>query len=60
MAVPKKRISSSRRGARRAHNAIKPISLSVCANCQEPVVPHRVCSKCGWYRGREIIAAVED
>ncbi len=60
MAVPKKRISSSRRGGPRAHNAIKPPSLSICTNCQEPTMPHRVCPKCGWYAGREVVAAVED
>ncbi|MBF0421950.1 MAG: 50S ribosomal protein L32 [Magnetococcales bacterium] len=60
MAVPKKRISSSRRGARRAHNAIKAPSLSVCANCQEPMLPHRVCPKCGWYRGREVVSATDE
>ncbi|MBF0589556.1 MAG: 50S ribosomal protein L32 [Magnetococcales bacterium] len=59
MAVPKHKISKSRRGKRRAHNAINAPSLSVCANCQEPVMPHRVCPKCGWYKGREVIEVDE-
>jgi large subunit ribosomal protein L32 len=59
MAVPKKKISSARRGARRAHNALKTSSLSTCSNCQESVMPHRVCPKCGWYDGREVVE-VED
>jgi large subunit ribosomal protein L32 len=41
---------------RRAHDAIKPKSLSTCPNCQEAKQPHRVCPKCGFYKGREVIA----
>ncbi|MBF0446841.1 MAG: 50S ribosomal protein L32 [Magnetococcales bacterium] len=59
MAVPKKKISSARRGARRAHNALKTNSLSTCSNCQESVMPHRVCPKCGWYDGREVVEVEE-
>ncbi|MEO5378544.1 MAG: 50S ribosomal protein L32 [Magnetococcus sp. DMHC-6] len=54
MAVPKKKISSARRGARNSHSALKAPSLSVCQNCQEPIMPHRVCQKCGWYDGRKV------
>lgn len=59
MAVPKKKISKARGGARRAHLALKSPSLSTCSNCQEPRLPHRVCPKCGWYNGREVIAIEE-
>ncbi|MBF0382388.1 MAG: 50S ribosomal protein L32 [Magnetococcales bacterium] len=59
MAVPKKKISSARRGARRAHNALKTPQLASCSNCQEAVMPHRVCPKCGWYDGREVVE-IED
>jgi large subunit ribosomal protein L32 len=59
MAVPKKKISSSRRGSRRAHNALKTATLSTCSNCQESIMPHRVCPKCGWYDGREV-TEIED
>lgn len=59
MAVPKHKISSSRGGSRRAHNAIKAISLSTCSNCQEPRPSHNVCPKCGWYRGREVVEVEE-
>ncbi|MBF0284118.1 MAG: 50S ribosomal protein L32 [Magnetococcales bacterium] len=54
MAVPKKKISHSRGGQRRAHNALETKSLSSCSNCQSPRMPHRVCPKCGWYDGREV------
>ncbi|MBF0143530.1 MAG: 50S ribosomal protein L32 [Magnetococcales bacterium] len=55
MAVPKKRQSRSRGRGRSAHSALRTPSHSVCPNCQEPRIPHRVCPKCGFYRGREVI-----
>jgi large subunit ribosomal protein L32 len=27
-----------------------------CGNCGNPVLLHRVCPKCGFYRGKQIIA----
>jgi large subunit ribosomal protein L32 len=27
----------------------------LCPNCQEPRMQHRVCPKCGYYKGREIV-----
>ena len=26
-----------------------------CPNCQEPRMQHRVCPKCGYYKGREVV-----
>ena len=57
MAVPKKKISKSKKNMRRAHDALSAPGLSVCPQCQEPKLPHRVCSQCGTYKGREIIAS---
>ncbi|MBM4378890.1 MAG: 50S ribosomal protein L32 [Deltaproteobacteria bacterium] len=58
MGVPKKRTSKMRRDRRRAaNNKIKsPVQVTKCANCNEPVLPHRACSACGHYKGREVIA----
>ncbi|MBF0138536.1 MAG: 50S ribosomal protein L32 [Magnetococcus sp. DMHC-1] len=55
MAVPKKRKSKSRGRQGRSHDALHAPSLSTCPNCQEPRMPHRVCAKCGWYNGREVL-----
>ena len=55
MAVPKKKVSTSRGGHRRAHNALTTPHLSVCSNCQEMYPSHHVCPHCGWYDGREVI-----
>ncbi len=29
--------------------------LSVCPNCEEKKLPHRVCPSCGYYKGKQII-----
>ena len=56
MAVPKKKTSQARRNRRRAHDAIKGPTLITCPNCGEPRVPHRVCTECGKYKGRTVVA----
>lgn len=57
MAVPKYRISKSKRGMRRSHLAQKnpPVSLAKCSRCGEAKLPHRVCIHCGYYRDQEVI-----
>jgi large subunit ribosomal protein L32 len=55
MAVPKKRVSSSRRNMRRAHHALTNTQLVECKNCGEVKRPHHVCSACGHYDGREVV-----
>jgi large subunit ribosomal protein L32 len=59
MAVPKSKITRSRRGMRRSHDALKPQAHHECDNCGELKRPHHVCGACGHYRDREVIAAVE-
>jgi large subunit ribosomal protein L32 len=52
---PKKRHSRARQGKRR--HDIKLIAKKVvfCTNCKEPIMPHTVCKKCGFYKGTEVI-----
>lgn len=60
MAVPKKRQSSTRSAKRRAnHDRVAPANVASCPSCGEPRLPHRVCSSCGKYGGREIIPQAE-
>jgi large subunit ribosomal protein L32 len=59
MPNPKRRHSKARRDSRRAHDHLTAPSLSVCPQCQEPTMPHRVCKKCGHYKGRQVMAAQE-
>jgi len=54
-ALPKRRISTMRQGKRRAAIKLVLTKTIVCANCGEPRQSHRVCAKCGFYNGREVI-----
>jgi large subunit ribosomal protein L32 len=54
MAVPKKKVSKSRRNKRRAHHALPAASYTECPNCGELKRPHYVCGACGHYDGREV------
>jgi large subunit ribosomal protein L32 len=55
MAVPKRRTSKSRKGMRRSHHHLEPVQVQYCPRCEQPVLPHRVCSNCGFYQGREVV-----
>lgn len=59
MPNPKRRHSKARTSKRRAHDAITATGVSSCPNCHEPKLPHRVCRKCGTYKGRDVIAPKE-
>lgn len=43
---------------RRSHHHLTPLELQYCTNpkCEEPVLPHRVCAACGWFKGRLVAA----
>jgi large subunit ribosomal protein L32 len=56
MAVPKKKVTKSRRNMRRSHHALKSTKAIECPNCGELKRPHHVCSACGYYDGREVAA----
>ena len=57
MAVPKKKVSPSRRGMRRSHEALRREAHAECPNCGELRRPHHICSSCGHYDGREVVQA---
>jgi large subunit ribosomal protein L32 len=59
-AVPKRRISKSRRGRRRAHHALVKIHLVPCPECGEMRRQHRMCPSCGMYKGRQILPGYEE
>ncbi len=58
--LPKRKLSSGRRDRRRAHDALKARDVVTCPNCGEPRLPHRVCPKCGFYQGREVLTIDND
>jgi large subunit ribosomal protein L32 len=51
MPNPKRRHSKARRDRRPG--------LSLCPNCHEPKLPHRVCPRCGHYKGKAVTEAEE-
>jgi large subunit ribosomal protein L32 len=59
MAVPKRRISSTRRDKRRTHFKIKPSAPALCSHCKQPKSAHRVCKNCGYYAGVEVVQPEE-
>ena len=56
MAVPKSKISKSRRGMRRSHDALKPINISVDSKTGEPKLSHHISLVDGMYNGRQVLA----
>ncbi|HHT24154.1 MAG TPA: 50S ribosomal protein L32 [Clostridiaceae bacterium] len=55
MAVPKRRWSKARSRRSRSNWKVKSPGLVECPQCHELKISHRVCKKCGYYNGREII-----
>lgn len=54
MAVPKRKQSNARTGARRSHHAKRPRQLCYCPKCSTAVPTHVACPKCGYYMGRVV------
>ncbi len=59
MAVPKKKVSKSRRDMRRSHHALNVVASMECPNCGELKRPHHVCASCGHYDEREVVVKSE-
>ena len=59
MAVPKHKTSKSKRDKRRAHRKIDAPVVGTCPECGEAKLPHHVCTECGQYKGKQIIATDE-
>lgn len=55
MALPKRRISKTRRDKRRSHLHLKPAKPTLCSHCKQPKTAHRICPNCGYYAGVEVI-----
>lgn len=56
MAVPKKKTSKARRDKRRSsHWKLSLPGIVECPQCHQSKLAHRVCKKCGYYDGRQVI-----
>ena len=52
---PKRRHSRARKGKRRASINLLIPNAVICPNCTVMMIPHNVCGKCGFYKGKEVI-----
>ncbi|MCP4422352.1 MAG: 50S ribosomal protein L32 [Chloroflexi bacterium] len=59
MALPKRKVSKSRRDRRRAHDSLQTFHLVECPDCGQMKRAHRVCLDCGKYNGRQILPVLE-
>lgn len=51
-AVPDHKVSKTRKRMRRSHWAMEVPGMVKCPSCGEMIKPHRVCPKCGSYKGK--------
>jgi len=55
MSVPARRQSRTRTRNRRSHHALKPVNTADCSNCKAPVLSHKACEACGFYKGKQVL-----
>lgn len=55
MPNPKRRHSNMRRDQRRTHYVAVAPTVSTCPSCNAPVLSHRVCGSCGFYKGQQVM-----
>ena len=59
MAVPFRRTSKTKKRMRRTHLKKEVGAITTCPKCGASVRPHRACTKCGYYKGNEVIKTTE-
>ena len=60
MAVPKRKKSKSKIRIRRAIKKAKVSTIKACPQCGASQQSHRVCTSCGYYRGRQVLTVKAD
>lgn len=55
MPHPKKRRTTSDKGKRRSHHALKTVAVAICKECGKAVKPHHACPACGSYDGKSTL-----
>ena len=59
-AVPFRKVSKTRKRTRQAHKAMTAPGMTKCPTCGEMIKPHRVCPKCGSYKGKNVVETKEE
>ena len=44
------------RRQRKAANRYEGVAATFCPNCKAAVMPHRVCTACGQYNGKQVVS----
>lgn len=57
--LPKQKKSKCRTRTRRAHHALRPITLSPCPKCGKAKLPHAACGVCGYITAKVMLPASE-
>ena len=60
MAVPKHKVSKSKGRSRVANWKASAPTLVECPQCHAQKQSHRVCAKCGYYDGKQVIVMNEN
>jgi large subunit ribosomal protein L32 len=55
MPNPKRQHSRQRQRKRRTHDKITLSSFAKCPQCRKPVLSHRVCPFCGYYKNQPVL-----
>jgi len=55
LAVPKTKVSKSRKGHRKSQWKLTAPNLVVCPQCHVLKRQHRVCDDCGYYDGKQVV-----
>ena len=59
-AVPARRVSKTAKRARRTHLKKEAPTVVTCPNCGAPLMPHRACTECGFYKGKEAVKVTDE
>lgn len=59
-ALPKRKVSKSRRDKRRTHDALVPFHLVTCSECGQMHRVHHACLNCGKYNGIQVLPDKRD
>lgn len=59
MPLPKRRHGRARRDKGRTHIKLSAPTLAACPQCNSLKPPHKVCSVCGYYDGKQVVVFKE-
>ena len=55
MGIPTKKRTKQSKRERAAHFALNKKQFITCSKCKKPVLPHHVCTFCGYYKGQDVL-----